>query len=320
MIMNHLRFFSGIAGAIALTVFAVSTLDAQTVTTTIVDDSFSDDSRAVTGASGSDIEIPLFGTSGTNAIQDGTGTNTIGLVTGTSGRQIHGIFPTQTLALAGDTITSYFTFTTPETVMNLGSDDIRIGLFSDGGNTTGLSNDLSASTGTPEPLLNGLSGFAIELDVDPATTTDQDVNIRRSDPSTSGRLLGTNTGISNFSSSADNGFVFAPSTTYELHTTIERTAAGALDITAEFFQGGTLIDSDNAVDTSPLGFDFGLIAAGASTNAFGSTNSFDTPGDNGIEIDNITIEFTTTEVVPEPGSAMLLLSGLGVLGLVRRRK
>ena len=315
--MNHLRFISRVACVVALTIFGASFANAQT-TMTIVNDSFDDDDRTVTGMSGTDIEIPLFGTSGTNAIQDGTGTDTIGLVTGTSGRQLHGIFQTQTLAMAGDSITSYITFTTPATVQNLGSDDIRIGLFSDGGNTAALSNDLSASTNTPELLLNGLSGYAIELDVDPATVTNQDVNIRRSDPSTTGRLLGTNTGISNFSSSADNGYVFTPNTTYSLHTTILRNAANELDITAEFFQGTTLIDSVNDVDSNPLGFDFGLFGIGASTNAFGSTNSFDTPADNGIELENITIEFTTT--VPEPGSAMLLLSGLGALGFVRRRK
>ena len=305
---KFLAAFAIVCGVIAAPAFAG---------TIIVDDSFDDDSAAITGTVATDTEIAFFGTSGTNALQDGTGTGTLGLVTGTSGRQIHGVFPTQTLATAGDTITSYVTFTTPDTVLNQGSDDIRIGLFSDGGND--LAQNFSASSSNPEALLNGLAGFAIELDVDPATVTDQDVNIRRSDPSTTGRLLGTNTGISNASSSADNGYVFTPNTTYQLHTTVTLNAAGGLDVLAEFFDPTGLVDSDTYTDATPNGFDFGLLALGASTNAFGSTNSFDTPGDNGIELDNVTIHSTIASAIPEP-SSLALLGLIGCAGFVRRRR
>ena len=309
----RIKFWQSLSAALAMAVIATPAFAG----TIIVDDSFDDDSAAITGTVATDTEIAFFGTSGTNALQDGTGTGTLGLVTGTSGRQIHGVFPTQTLATAGDTITSYVTFTTPDTVLNQGSDDIRIGLFSDGGND--LAQNFSASSSNPEALLNGLAGFAIELDVDPATVTDQDVNIRRSDPSTTGRLLGTNTGISNASSSADNGYVFTPNTTYQLHTTVTLNAAGGLDVLAEFFDPTGLVDSDTYTDATPNGFDFGLLALGASTNAFGSTNSFDTPGDNGIELDNVTIHSTIASAIPEP-SSLALLGLIGCAGFVRRRR
>jgi len=40
----------------------------------------------------------------------------IGLVSGTSGRQIHAVFPSQTLSLASDSITAEVTFVTPQVV------------------------------------------------------------------------------------------------------------------------------------------------------------------------------------------------------------
>ena len=59
---------------------------------TIVDDSFTDGDRSITGDSGNDMEVNFYSTSNDSAIEDDAdddiGTGLIGLVSGTSGRQI----------------------------------------------------------------------------------------------------------------------------------------------------------------------------------------------------------------------------------------
>lgn len=92
---------------------------------------------------------------------------------------------------------------------------MRIRLFDNLGRT-GFSDDISASSSSPTPLVMGLPGYAVELDVEPGTVTNQDLDIRRSDPSTSGRLLGTNSGVPSIGSSPNLGYVFAPNTDYTL--------------------------------------------------------------------------------------------------------
>ena len=337
MTTNHyLRFTKFAAFAVVLAVFGASASYGQ-VTTTIVNDNFSD---GITNMGS--LQTEFFGTSGSNAVEatsaanSSAGVPSLGLITGTSGRQIHTVFPTQSLLLTGDTLSTVIDFTTPATVPTStgaqGNDDIRIGLFDTLGRA-GLSGTVGASSGSPNPLLGcdpsvnvncttttaGLPGYSLELDVDTAADGDpQNLNIRRSDPSQSGTLLGTNTGISNLSSSSgDANYLFQPNTDYQVSIDIVRNAANGLDITATFTDpnGGSVTHMDT--DNAPNSFDFGFLGLGASTNAFGSTNSSGV-ADNGLEITNVLINFTTA--VPEPGSAMLLLGGLGALGLVRRRK
>jgi len=104
MNIKHLYFFSVCFSAL----FSTST-HAQSAS--IVNDDFSvstpDESNANTDAD-------YFGSSGTNALEFGA--DFVGLVSGSSGRTIHALFPSQTLAAIGDTITVSATFTTPATV------------------------------------------------------------------------------------------------------------------------------------------------------------------------------------------------------------
>ena len=64
--------------------------------------------------------------------------------------------------------------------------------------------------------------------------------------------------------------------------------------------------------------------------AFGSVNGVDDQDnldadgnvislDNGLSFTNVSVEFTSAQAVPEPSSAVLL-GGLALLGLARRRR
>lgn len=258
--------------------------------TEVVDDNFAIDGTATTDAS-------YFGSSTAGAIE--INANSIGLVSGSSGRQIHGLFETQTLANPGGTLTATITFSTPATVA-VGSEDIRIGLFDhlDRDTPDQLAQNTSYGSTSPNPSYSGLPGFYLELDVesaDPAT----DLDIRRSDPSSTGRLLSTSSGFTAFGSGSDLGYVIEPNTEYTVVLTVMRTATGTLDITADF-EGAT----QTSTDLAPASYSFGMLAIGASSGAFGSSNTAGADpniiNDNGIDITNFSVEFTAGEPT-DPG-------------------
>src|SRR5262245_17120950 len=89
----------------------------------IVDDSFSDGNRAKTGA----LDANWWTSAASAGIEVSPGS--LGLVTGSTGRGIHMIFPTQTLTNIGSSLTATYTFKTPVTVGNGGSASFRVGLF-----------------------------------------------------------------------------------------------------------------------------------------------------------------------------------------------
>ncbi|MEO0529401.1 MAG: hypothetical protein AAF266_02365 [Planctomycetota bacterium] len=296
--MKTTRAISFAAGTAAFTCLLVGTAQAAT----IVNDSFADGDRAATGP----LQADFFASSNSNAIESNAGS--IGLVSGSSGRQIHGLFPTQTLAAAGDTLTTSFTFVTPDTVA-AGNEDIRFGIFDHlGRNTpTQLAQDTTYSSGSPNPDYSGLPGYYSELDVESADSG-TDLNIRSSDPTTSGRLLATSSGFTSEGSSSDIGYAIVANTEYTATMSATRGPAGELDITTTF-----LGNSFTITDPAPLSYDFGMLAYGSSSGAFGSSN---TPGDpdNGIDITNVTVEF-----IPEPTSALSLGMAL-LLGSIARRR
>ena len=144
---------------------------------TIVDDNFTDGDRAATGP----LEADFYASSNSNAIESNVGS--VGLVSGSSGRQIHGIFPTQTLANTGDSLFTSFSFTTPPTTAS-GGEDIRFGIFDHLGrdNASQLGQDTSYSSSSPNDDYKDLPGYYSELDVENADSG-TNLNIRRSNPS-----------------------------------------------------------------------------------------------------------------------------------------
>jgi hypothetical protein len=226
------------------------------------------------------------------------------MVTGSSGRGIHTVFPTQTLANVGDKLVATYTFTTPVTVGSGGSGAFRVGLFDTLGRA-GLDADVTASSGSPNPVYglfstptDALPGYMMDMDVGTGT---EDINFRQHDtvPTAStptGRLMGTTTGFTSISPSGPDGaYAFAPNTTYTGSLTITRASATEMQVT------GTLGGASHTVTDTFDSANFGMLAFWANSNMFG-TSATAGEADNGIDFSNVRIEFTP---VPEPGTALL---------------
>ncbi len=309
--MHPARCWSYVALA-CLTVAFVTAPAAHAVV--VVNDSWADGGRD----NGPD---PLDSNWWTSASSQGieVAVGSLGMVTGTSGRGIHTVFPTQTLASVGDRLVATYTFMTPATVGTPGSAPFRVGLFDTLGRA-GLNADITASSSSPSELYGwgtgatppgpgtaGLPGYMLDMDVGTGT---EDLNFRAHDAGTvnpSGRLLGTTTGFASISPSGPDGaYSFAPNTTYVGSFAIERISATEVRVT------GTLGTATHSVTDTFDSTDIGLLAFWANSNTFGSSGAPNTP-DNGIDFTNVTIEYVP---VPEPASLTLL--AVGSLLLVRR--
>lgn len=286
--------------------------------TIIVDDSWADGGRD----DGPDpLDINWWTSAASAGIEVSTGS--MGMVTGSSGRGIHGIFPTQTLANVGDKLIATYTFTTPATIGSGGTGAFRVGLFDTLGRA-GLDANITASSAAPSDLYGwgtgaspagpgtaGLPGYMMDMDVG---TGAEDLSFRKHDAGTvnpSGRLLGTTTGFTQFSPTGPDGvYVFTANTTYTGSITITRTSATELELT------GTLDATSHTVTDVFDSASFGMLAFWANSNIFGSSSAANTP-DNGIDFPNVRIEFFA---VPEPASfALLGLAGLA-WGISRKQR
>ena len=251
-----------------------------------------------------------------NGIEVSTGS--LGLVTGTSGRGIHTVFPTQTLANVGDTLIATYTFTTPATVGVNRTAGFRVGLFDTLGRA-GLDADISASSGSPNdvygwgtlqggPGTAGLPGYMLDMDVG---TGAEDFSFREHDTGTlipTGRLMGTTESFTTLSPTGPDGaYTFTPNTPYVGSFSITRVSATEFDLTATL--GAATHTVTDAFDSD----EFGMLAFWANSNVFGSSSSPNS-ADNGIDFSNVTIAFIP---IPEPAS-LLLLCVSGVLLACRR--
>ena len=323
---NRSRF--GRLAAIAWTggvfIVAASIVAAPAQAATVVNDSWADGGRD----NGADpFDSNWWTSASSNGIEVSVGS--LGLVTGTSGRGIHTVFPTQTLAV-GDKLIATYAFTTPATVGSPGSAAFRVGLFDTLGRS-GLDADVSASSGSPNPLYGwgtasggpgtaGLPGYMMDMDVVTVATGTEDLNFRQHDAGTvnpTGRLMGTTTGFANISPSGpDAGYVFAPNTAYTGSLTLTRLDATTMEISGTLTTpAGTATHAVTDVFDSA---DVGMLAFWANSNVFGSSATPD-PGnpnnDNGIDFSNVTVTFVP---VPEPTATLPLLTLL--LGWAARRR
>ena len=350
--MNHLRFISRVACVVALTIFGASFANAQT-TMTIVNDSFAD---GITNMGSQQLDI--ISLSSSSAVDQSQAPGPFDFATGNSGRSAGSLFAPQQLAAFGDELEVTFDFRTPASIGNdngvpSSNEDFRFGLFDSSAaagaidpvtNTPAtvidFTQNISAGSGDSQnSALNLVPGFFGEIDNINAAGTDigiraHDVNNVQGGPN--GQFINSSSGFDQTGDGADDIVSLVGNTDYFGRIFIEYTDATltSFDITAEIgdaagtflgsFTDTVLIaDSGDAAGINTNTFD--LIAFSATSGAFGGTDDPANPGgsstgdpNNGIDISNVTIEFTTA--VPEPGSAMLLLSGLAGLGFVRRRK
>jgi hypothetical protein len=259
----------------------------------IVDDSWTDGGRD----NGADpLDSNWWTSASPNGIEVAVGS--LGMVTGSSGRGIHTVFPTQTLANVGDKLAATYTFTTPAMVGFLtGVAGFRVGLFDTLGRV-GLDADVSASSSMPNALYGwgtgatppgpgtaGLPGYLLDMDVGSGS---DDLNFRQHDAGTvipTGRLMGTTTGFTNLTPDGPNGaYAIAPNTTYTGSLSITRTSATEMEVT------GTLGAATHSVTNAFDSASYGMLAFWANSNIFGSSNAPNTP-DNGIDFSNVRIEF-----------------------------
>jgi hypothetical protein len=273
----------------------------------IVNDSWADGGRN----NGADSQDTDWWTSTTSsAIEVSVGS--MGLVTGTSGRGIHGTFTPQTLTNVGDSLKTTFTFTTPATVGSGATAAFKIGLFNTNG-SSGLAADLSASSSTPNPIYDPLPGYMMDYDVE---ATGANITFREKSPvpGSTGQLLGTTTGFVQLTAGG-SAYVFAPNTSYTGTYSITKTATG-IDLTGSLSDGSGVLSTFTSNDSSPSTSTFDLLGFHVNANIFGSSSTVNA-ANNGIDFSNVKIEFTS---VPEPST--LLLSGLGALflRLARRRR
>jgi hypothetical protein len=287
----------------------------QAPATVIVNDSWADGGR-------DDGADPLDTNWWTSASSQGieVSVGSLGLVTGSSGRGIHGIFPTQSLSHIGDKLVATYTFTTPATVRPAGAAVFRVGLFDTLGRA-GLNANVSSSSGSPNDLYGwgtgaggpgtaGLPGYMLDMEVGTGT---EDLNFRQHDPGTvipTGRLMGTTTGFTNISPSGPDGaYTIVANTTYTGSFTITRTSATEFELT------GTLGAASHTVTDAFDSASFGMLAFWVNSNVFG-TSAVPGEANNGIDFSNVRIE---SFIVPEPVS-VVMLAFAGVICLASQRR
>jgi hypothetical protein len=309
---NARKFWHTLRAAYCVLIGALLVAATSVQAAVIVNDSFSDGGRN----NGPDpLDSNWWASSSTSGIEVSAGS--LGMVTGSTGRGIHTIFPTQTLANVGDKLVATYTFTTPATVGSGGAAGFRAGLFDTLGRA-GLDADITASSASPNPLYGlfstptaALPGYMLDMDVGTGT---EDLNFRQHDTvatamTPTGRLMGTTTGFTSISPSGPDGaYSFAPNTTYTGSLTITRVSAAELQVT------GTLGSASHTVTDAFDSASFGMLAFWANSNLFGTSS---TPGEanNGIDFSNVRIESIP---VPEPGAALLGGMAIVMIGAVSR--
>ncbi|MEM8945384.1 MAG: hypothetical protein AAGD11_09385 [Planctomycetota bacterium] len=314
-------------------------LAASLQATTIVDDDFSDGDTAKTGA----LDTPWFTSSSSSGIEISAGS--LGLVTGTSGRGIHTVFPTQSLAI-GEMIRATYTFTTPASIDVSGSNNssFRVGFFDNLGRLTAnnlgvdpndtrsdlccldatvnaSSSDQNAVYGwgqaTGGPGSQPLPGYMLDMDVyatGDAAATGSDLNFREHNQDSlfgTGRLMSTTSRFDNISPSGpDVGYTWAPNTEYTGSFTIARVDATTVGLRATL-DGASYINNDQFDSV-----DFGMFGFHVNSNKFGSSNSAG-DADNGLDFSRVTIEVLP---IPEPATATMVLGAVALLAGIGRRR
>ena len=288
-----------------LLILATAALPFALTGQTVFNDSWSDGSLAATEAT----DIPWYTTTSSSALEVGTGF--MGLVSGTSGRGIHGLY-TPTALNVGDNITLTFTFTTPATVGTARGDAFRVSLVNSLGRAVDSNQSLSSSN--PNPLFDGMPAYMATYDV--VTGTENVRLLRHDEAAVLGRFMSTTSEWITLDSGGGT-YTFLADTEYVGILSLTRTGADEMSIFSSMSQGGSELSSHTALSSGAVPTTFDMLGFQVNSNTFGSTSSSDTP-DNGIDFSNINLEYTA---VPEPSAFVFILGALAFgFMIVRRRK
>jgi hypothetical protein len=290
--------------------FAMALAPTMAFSQVIVNDSWSDGNRANTGSLQADWWSST--STGNNSVEAGAGS--LGLVTGSSGRGLHGTFTPQTLAI-GDKLTATFAFRTPATVgTESGGGGFRFAIADF--NNAGLAADLQSGSSFVQPLFQNLPSYMVDFDVNRPAVAD-DTSIRKhGTPEAAGRFMGTTAGWTQLGTSTDIDYAIAPNTDYVAVISLTRTGVDSMDIFGSLSQGSTLLTSHSLTDTSAIVNNLGLLGVWVNSNLMGTSPTIGAT-DNGIDFSNILIE---RSVVPEPSVLALSAAALFSMRFLRNRK
>ena len=247
----------------------------------IIDDKFADGDRS----GGSDAQGGIWWTtSASSAIDIAPGK--LGLVSGGAGRGIRTTYTPQTLS-PGQILQAEITFTTPETVGFDRMDAFRVG-FHDRLERPELEADLSASSGAPNELYNGLPGYMFTFDVNREDPALNNVEVRRHiRKKRLGRLMGTYQGYKLLAEGGDS-FTFAPNTTYNGVFQLRKTETGLVLSASLSNQDGEMTSFSFEDEQSNVNH-FGMLAFHVNSKTFGSSSAPE-KADNGIEFSHVKLE------------------------------
>ena len=211
--------------------------------------------------------------------------DTLGLVSGGSGRGLRTTFAPQSLA-DGQTLQATFTFTTPETIGTDRDSAFRVGMYDKLGRVE-LESDQSASSKQPNKNYNGLPGYMIDFDINLNDPTAANIDIRKHKDDTQGRLLGTTKGYKRLGGGGDP-YQFLPGRTYTGVMAFKRVGNG-VEISGSLSHDGSMLSSFSVVDEGSNTNNIGMLAFHVNSKTFGSSKKKDEP-DNGLDFTNVTVE------------------------------
>ena len=211
--------------------------------------------------------------------------DTLGLVSGGSGRGLRTTFAPQALT-EGQTLQASFTFTTPETIGTDRDSAFRVGMFNKLGRVE-LESDQSASSKQPNKNYDGLPGYMIDFDINLKDPSTANIDIRKHKDDQQGRLLGTTKGYKRLGGGGDS-YQFAAGQTYTGVMAIKKISDG-VEISGSLSQDGSVLSNFSIVDEGSDTNNIGMLAFHVNSKTFGSSKKKEEP-DNGLDFSNVRVE------------------------------
>jgi hypothetical protein len=273
----------------------------------LLDDTFADGSRTETS-------LPTQSAVYVSSAADVTvGVNSLSYTQSTSSRRMHTHF-----AAAGSPVTVGVGEQLVATVQFYGRDgmtaatnrNFRVGLFYDPDGTQVTADNYNDSGNSTWPNAQGYAAF-FPLSTDPGTTQLFQIQKRTVTDGSVTSLLGSG-GAYTAAPSGGGVVTAALDTLYTLTITLDRVASDQMNITYALADPSSVLASQTVTD-SPVGGQLGAAAPYVTFDTLAFRFSLADATANRLEFTRLKVE-----LIPEPASLSLI--GLGVTGLLRRRR